>query len=226
MQNLFTALKGEYMAEGKETYVVDGYVFETESQARQAEKELKGIRYTKERLDMGNPEAVLSVYNRILKEKMFVTPVGYAFLRELQDYLLASPAIRNKDIHPLDIQPVINRAKQEDKEAVRLHKKEARRLAKEREKERKQKQKEAGRTRSVEDGDTYRNRFVNSLIVNVALILVVIAMFLMMHYSDIPTILNYENKLIDRYETWEEELNRREQRIEEYEEEYGITDGY
>ena len=214
------------MAEEKEHYVVDGYVFETESQARQAEKELKGIRYTKERLDMGNPEAVLSVYNRILKEKMFKTPVGYAFLRELQEYLQASPAIRNKDIHPLDLKPVIDRVKQDDKEAVRLHKKEVNLKFREREKERKKRQKEEKRARNVQDGEKYRSRFINSLIVNVALILVVIAMFLMMHFSDIPTILNYENKLIDRYESWEEELNRREQRIEEYEEKYQITDGY
>lgn len=214
------------MAEEKGHYVVDGYVFETESQARQAEKERKGILYTRQNLDMGDPEAVLMVYNRILKDKMFVTPVGYAFLRELQDYLTASPAIRSEQIHPLDFKPVINRVKEEDKESARLHKKEAKRRSKEREKERKSRRKEQEKNGSKQDGDRFKSRFINSMIVNVALFLVVIAMFLMMYFSDIPTILNYENKLIDRYENWEKELEQREMRIKQYEEKYQITDGY
>lgn len=190
------------MAE-KGHFVVDGYVFETESQARQAKKEHKGICYIKEKLNMDDPEEVLTVYNRIVQEKLFVTPVGYAFLGELQEYLKASKTIRNTDICPLDTEPVTEGLGQNEKE-----------------------KKNTKTDRLEENGEKYRSRFISSLIVNVVLTFVVVAMFLIMHFSEIPTILNYENKLIDRYETWQKELDRRQQRIEEYEEKYHITDGY
>ena len=42
-------------------------------------------------------------------------------------------------------------------------------------------------------------------------------MFAITLTSNTPTILNYENKLIDRYEHWEQELNEREQELDERE---------
>jgi hypothetical protein len=48
----------------------------------------------------------------------------------------------------------------------------------------------------------------------------------MVHFSDVPTIIDYENKLIDRYEMWENQLTDREQKIQEYEEKYHINNGY
>ncbi len=41
--------------------------------------------------------------------------------------------------------------------------------------------------------------------------------------SDNATILNYESKLIDRYEHWEEELKEREAKVREREEAAGIS---
>ncbi|MCR4955356.1 MAG: hypothetical protein K6A30_01560 [Lachnospiraceae bacterium] len=214
------------MAEQREQFIVDGYVFETESQATQAKRELEGVRYMKERLDMSDPEAVLSIYNRILRDKMFSTPVGYAFLRELQEYLQTSLAIKESEILPLNFQPVIQRAAQEDKEAIKLQKEKNREKHKQEERMRKKKQRRKKREKINEDGERYRSLFINSLIVNIALAIVVVALFVIMHFSNIPTILNYENKLIDRYETWEQELDKREKLIERYEEKYGITNGY
>ena len=76
------------------------------------------------------------------------------------------------------------------------------------------------------DTGKYKQLFYNSMLVNVALLIVIVAMFLLVHFSDIPTIINYENKLIDRYEDWEQQLKEREERIRAYEEKYQITDGY
>lgn len=210
----------------EQKFIVDGFVFETEKQASQAKKELEGVRYIKENLDMNNPTAVLGIYNRILRERMFATPVGYNFLRELQEYLFASPVIRNKEIHPIDFSPVVERAKQDDKEAIRLQKTKAKERYKEKEKLRKENKKQKLIEEKKSDTGKYKQLFYNSMLVNVALLIVIVAMFLLVHFSDIPTIINYENKLIDRYEDWEQQLKEREERIRAYEEKYQITDGY
>ncbi len=209
-----------------EKYVIDGYVFETERQANQARRELEGIRYTKSKLEMDNPEAVLMVYNRILKEKMFSTPIGYNFLRELQEYLLASPVIRRRDIHPIDFSPVIEQAKRDDEEAIRIQKVKAKERYKAKEQLRKQRERHKKRDEKNFNDVNYKRKYQNSLLINVALVVVIIGMFLLVRFSDIPTILDYEDKLINRYEEWEQQLEKREQKIEQYEEQYHITEGY
>ena len=87
--------------------VVDGFVFRSKESAKQAKKEKDGIRYIKNQLDMANPEAVLQVYNQILKERLFKTYVGYHFLKELQEYLLCCKSIAKEDVRPLDVQAVV-----------------------------------------------------------------------------------------------------------------------
>lgn len=215
----------ERMSEEKK-FIVDGYVFETERQANQAKRELEGIRYTKETLNMNDPDAVLSVYNRILQDKLFNTPIGYAFLRELQEYLIASPAVRNSEIHPIDFMPVIEQAKWDDKEAMRMNRKRSTENYKARERDRRQKQRMRRQAENRTLDGKYRHRFGVSLILNLLLVLAIAAMFLMVHFSDVPTIIDYENKLINRYEEWEQDLTNREEKIQEYEEKYHITNGY
>ncbi|MBE5906240.1 MAG: hypothetical protein E7277_05505 [Lachnospiraceae bacterium] len=207
----------------EKNYVVDGYVFETQRQAEQAKRELEGIRYTKEALNMDNPEAVLQVYNRILRDKIFSTPIGYAFLRELQEYLIASPAIVNADIHPIDFKPVVEQVKFDDKEAMRLSKKKSVENYKAGQREMKQRQRLRKQEEVASGVAQYRRKFRVSLTMN---LLLAIIMFLMVHFSDVPTIIDYENKLIDRYEMWENQLTDREQKIQEYEEKYHINNGY
>lgn len=48
------------------------------------------------------------------------------------------------------------------------------------------------------------------LSVNIVLIIIVIAMFAISLTSGSTTILNYETKIINKYEEWEQELDERE----------------
>lgn len=176
--------------EEKLTKEVDGYIFSDPDVAAQASKEFEGIRYMKQKLNMDQPLEVLSVYNRILREKMFSTPVGYDFLRELQEYLYNSPSIPKEEIHPIDFKPVEKRVTETIRNELALK---------------------------------YKARANTLLIINIALVIVILAMILIMQKSDTPTIVNYENKLIDKYETWQTELEEREERVREYEEKYHLN---
>ena len=169
--------------------IVDGYVFRSPETAKQAKKELEGIRFVKKQMDVKEPEAVLQVYNQILKEKLFHTIVGYSFLRELQEYLKCCPQISGEYIRPLDLN---ERHLKTDSGAIT-----------EREKK-------------------VKHHLATAFIVNIILVLLVITMMVLMYFSDNATIINYENKIIDRYEHWEQELKEREQAVKEKEKELGI----
>ncbi|MBQ9342466.1 MAG: hypothetical protein IJT81_08935 [Lachnospiraceae bacterium] len=213
-----------FMDEQKTCYAVSGFVFYDEETAGKAEKEVTAVAYTRDRLDMNNPDAVLSVYNRIVRERMFVTPVGYEYLKELLSYLEKAPNIKAADISKLDFTPDIIREEDLIKEAVpddtvgsTEEKKRPKKLRKYTEKK-----------KSVvgEDVERLRGGLVTSLIVNAILVLAIIAMFVLVSKSDVPTIIDYENKLIDRYEEWQKSLEEREATIREYEEKYNINNGF
>lgn len=61
-----------------------------------------------------------------------------------------------------------------------------------------------------------------SLAGNIILVLLVIAMFVITLTSKHPTILNYEEQLLNKYSGWEQELKEREQQIKVKEQELGI----
>ena len=67
---------------------VEGFYFESEKQAARAQKEADGIKYIKENTKMDDPEVVLKLYNKLIQDEMLSTPVGMAFLVELQELLL------------------------------------------------------------------------------------------------------------------------------------------
>ncbi len=56
-----------------------------------------------------------------------------------------------------------------------------------------------------------------SIVLNIALVVAVIAMFIISLNSEQPNILNYEKALVDRYAGWEQELTEREQAVREKE---------
>lgn len=66
---------------------VSGFVFENEEQAKLAKKEVEGIQYIHDNMNMDNPQMVQEIYQRIMAQELFHTPIGYAYLKELQDYL-------------------------------------------------------------------------------------------------------------------------------------------
>lgn len=169
--------------------IVDGYVFRSPEAAKQARKELEGIRFVKKQMDTKSPETVLRVYNQILQEKLFHTVVGYSFLRELQEYLKCSPEIDDEYIRALDVKDGYMQG-------------------------------EASAHSGEEE--KIKHQLSVSFIANIILVLLVVAMMVLMHFSDNATILNYENKIIDRYEHWEKELQEREKAVKEKEKELGI----
>jgi hypothetical protein len=182
----------------KKTVKINGFVFTDEAEAEQAKKEAQGIHYVEERADMHHPETVLEIYNKMVKQELFETAVGYTYLKELQEYLIQNPAINNADILPIYVtHPMLEES---------LKKK--LRISAKHQSDEKKKQGKA---------DGYRKKYEITLFVSVILAISIIGMFIIASTSDNPTILNYENKLIDKYAEWEQELDEREAALNERE---------
>ena len=229
-------------------YRVEGFDFETKEEALQAKKEVEGVRYIKEQMQLDDPEVVLRLYQKLVAQNVFETPIGMSFLSELQELIQANssmkhgvismtshvePELLHKESGPTDF------ASEKEAEEEREARKEAIRQEKENIRKAKQMEKtsneaflenqvmrekndiERNQKKQIEK---YRKRFHISLFFAIVFAVAVIGMFAITFMSkDNVTILNYENALIDRYESWESELQEREDAIQQKEAELGIT---
>lgn len=198
------------MEQLQETYEAGGFVFRTKKEAELAQREIEGTKYLRQKLDMENPNAVFSIYQNLIEQDLFETPVGYCFLKELRDYLLMIPAISNEEVLAIPIR--YPQTEEEEKKQKKEQKKEEQRKERKREKEKAKDRKE-----QKKEGKNHKGRCRFFMLTSLILLISVVSMMLLAATSDNVNILNYENKLIDKYSSWEQELEEREQAVKEQE---------
>lgn len=192
-------------------YKVGNYEFETQAQADVAQKELEGVRYIRSQTNMDDPDVVLQLYNSLILKEVFVTPVGFDFLRQLQEYLNTIPYIKNEDILPIPVyRPELveeDDPKREKQVRDRAHK-------------RRQKKAKELRAQKKRKNRDYHGAYLVSTFFAVVFALVIAGMFAITYLSDDNVnILNYENAIIDKYEDWQKALDKREKQLDERESE-------
>ncbi len=175
-------------------FIVSGYKFRSEEDAKKTRDEVKKVSYIKSRLNYDEPESVLIIYEKLVAGTVLSTPVGYDLLRELSSFLLEN-GIEKGRISPLPEYSgyALN--------ADRVRKDPAPRIV------------------PAKPKTEYKGRFIISLIINIVLVLGIAAMLIIAISSDNPTILNYENALQDKYSAWEQDLSEREKAVREKEKE-------
>ena len=183
---------GKVMSEKKteNTMLIAGFLFGNEAEAAQAEKEAQGVAYIKNKTDMDNPEMVMHIYNKMIQQKLFETAVGYAYLKDLQEYLRSIPFIRKEDILPIPVQHPSLVQSIKRKERTKTPPKQ--------------------KAQTVVTHADYRKKYFAARAIAVILAICVAAMFVITATTNNTTILNYENELINKYEMWEQELDARE----------------
>ncbi len=184
------------MAEKKRELEIGGYTFATEELAAEAKDELNAIKYVSAKTNTSDPAQVFVLYNKIIEKKLFKTQIGMDYLKELQRFLYISKEIPNNKIKPIPVEPSLQ-DELDQRAAARANKDTIRSL------QRANKQ--------------YQQRFVKSMILNVILVIAVVAMIFIAMTSSNPNILNYENKIIDKYQDWSNELESKEKELEEWE---------
>ncbi|MCM1468333.1 MAG: hypothetical protein NC086_09305 [Alistipes sp.] len=80
-----------------EKYQVGGYEFDTLEEAKEARKELAAVQYFTNKARGSSAETSCKMYQKMVEQKMFHTPVGNAFVKELGDYL-----VQHRFLQPAD----------------------------------------------------------------------------------------------------------------------------
>lgn len=177
----------------------EGFLFLNGEDAALADKEHKQVQYLEKHLDYKNGEQVLGVYQKLIEERTFKTPIGILYLKQLQKALQEKAYIAKERIPAIPIDEPCDRSVKETREklpSVRVAVK------------RRQEQKETGHKISVA--------------LNFLLVAVILAMFWMTMQSETPNMLNYRVALENKYASWEQELTEREQVVREKERELKI----
>ncbi len=176
--------------------IVDGFRFPSYKEARLALKEKENINMIRQKLDFNNDRAVYQLYEKLIQRDMFKTIVGYSFLNELR-HLLVTEFMYNED----DLTVIVLPRQLEYDKVNEMN-------------------------RRVLDGKlTELARQKTRLqIVVFALAFMVVAMFVIAALNPNTGYINAENKVLNKYSAWQEDLEQREQVIKEKEAELGIDE--
>lgn len=189
------------MANGNSQIIVNGYAFYTSQDAALAETERKKVEYLKSHIKGADPEKILAVYKKAINDRLFKTPIGYDFLKEMQSFLVEQCDYNEGEVPPIQLYIEF------DKQLGGNYQMRRPRI-------------ETTRPKETEKVPAL---FV-SIILNIALVIAVIAMFVITLKSDNPNILNYETNLVDKYSYWEQELTDKQQQLRDKEKELTLRE--
>ena len=173
--------------------VIDGFAFSDDADVSLASAEIEKIKYIASKMNMDNPKGVLAVYDKLITSRIFVTPVGYEYLRTLQSYLYKCKDIPDEAVKEIPVPVSYTRAlnlRSEERDERLSSQRQMRTLRK-----------------------TFRNEYKISLIVNIILVIMVTAMFVITLKAENPNMINYRTAILNQYSEWEQELNEREAAI-------------
>lgn len=179
-------------------YCVDGYRFASLEDAKEAQVEKIKADYFDAKLQNKNLESMLAVYDKVLDEKIFETPLGWEYLKKLQRELRRSGA-KEEQIRPIPLYLTFSHKESEEQEKqVRV------------------------RVRPSRKVSADKRRLQTSVIINILLVILVIAMFAITLNSKNPNIINYRKQILNEYASWEQELTERERAVKEKESALGM----
>ena len=178
----------------KSALIVGGFVFPSYKEAQNAIKEQKNIEIIRQRTPMTDGKSVYKVYTKLVEGDMFHTMVGYSFLYELRSKLIFEFQYSEEELLNVTL------PKQMDYDVV------------------------TKKNKDVMDAKISRLMVVKKRmqIVIFALVVMIVAMFVIAVINPNAHYIDVENKVLNRYASWEEELDLREQAVKDKEAELGI----
>ncbi|MBQ9984406.1 MAG: hypothetical protein IJP29_07435 [Lachnospiraceae bacterium] len=175
----------------KETLIVEGFVFPSYKEAQIAQKELVNIEAIRKRIRGQDGKTTYELYCKLVERDMFHTMLGYGFLFELRHQLMEQYGYREQELPDVVLPKRMEYDKVSQLNQTKLESK-------------------------LQSLMVIKTRMTITI---VALLFVIVGMFIIVAVNPNVGYVNTENKIINKYSTWEEELNRREQAIREKEEE-------
>lgn len=173
---------------------LSGYTFEDSHDYKEAKREMESVEYIRANTDLNDINKVLKLYSKLVERKTLKSVVGIEFLVELRNKILSAGIVTEDNLPGIRIEKpnnairVYDNALEQDQEKAHLAK--------------------------IED---YRIKLKNSRIISAFLIAIIVVMLLISIFMDRSMYSIYENKVIDKYEAWQQELDAREAALNERE---------
>ena len=183
----------------KISFIVGGYEFMSEEDAKKAELDLSKIKLLEARVKASRPNDIKAVYEKSIENKIFKTPIGWGYLCGLREKLLQSGFIE-EDLVPIPLNISMTRHSALENLNVRQ------------------------RIKVEEPKRNIEFRKVFPIVLDVVLAILGILMFVVAATGENDNILNYKRNVTNRYASWEEDLKEREKRVRQAEKRLGIED--
>lgn len=181
-----------------DTLTVNGYHFLTAEDAEKARLDARKIDYLKTHTaSMKDANSLAAVYQKAIDSKVFTTIVGWSYLYELRQRMIALGTPEDA-IVPIPVKPLVTSipAPVDQARTVQL-------------------------PVQVEKKQFVPIHLV-SYIANALLIILVVVMFIVAYLGETNNVLNYKRNITNQYASWEEQLKEREAEIREKEASLGI----
>lgn len=181
--------KGNKKMEKKFTF--QGHTFDDEKQLIAAKKEAEAIEYLRGKTDFNNLNQLLNLYNRILDRDMMETVIGIAFLKEIREGLVRSGMFKEEQIRPVPLPK--EKKKEKKREEIRK------------------------RTREATLLEKSKKEALKWKIICFFLSILVVGMFVItLTGTRSPLAIRYEEEVLNKYASWAEELQEKEDFLGEY----------
>lgn len=171
----------------KKTYTYQGVTFHTEAELAEAKKEAEVVTYIRSQADLGNVKTVVKLYNRLIEKGTLVTPLGIAFLQELRSRALESGLVAESSLHALP-EP----AKPE-----------------------KQPEKKLSKDKKLME--YYKEKSKRLTFTVAVLCIVIVILFAIRLFGTASPFTDYEQKVLNEYAGWKEELTEKEETLHQWE---------
>ena len=172
-------------------FTFQGHTFDDEKSLIAAKKEAEAIEYLRSKTDFNNMNNLRKLYDRILDRNMMETVVGIEFLKEIRGTLINSGMFKENQLRPVPLLPEVKKLKK-----------------------RKEIQKRSREMTLLERSERKNTRLK---IICFFLIVLVIGMFaISLTGTRSPWALRYEEQLLDKYASWADELQEKENYLRDY----------
>lgn len=172
-------------------FTFQGHTFDDEKSLIAAKKEAEAIEYLRSKTDFSNMNNLRKLYDRILERNMMETVVGIEFLKEIRGTLINSGMFKEDQLPQVPLLPEVKKLKK-----------------------RKEIQKRSREMTLLERSERQNTRLK---IICFFLIVLVIGMFaISLTGTRSPWALRYEEQLLDKYASWADELQEKENYLRDY----------
>lgn len=175
---------------GENEYKVAGYSFSDVHDYKEAVRELETVEYIRANTDLDDLNKSVKLYHKLVERKTLKTVIGFAFLKELQERIIREGIINKENIPCIKIE--------KDAKQIRAYSSQL------------DHDEEQKHNAMFQD---YRIRLRNSRIISAFLVAIILVMVVISIFSNRGKFSDYENKILNKYSSWEEDLNTKQKEL-------------